>query len=80
MRDLERYVKVNRSKAVVAFAQFQSMTAKEKFYKAAHVSWWQKFFQPNKYKNRKFKGRWLNVKEAPEPDVIIWQNQHIGKM
>jgi hypothetical protein len=20
----------------------------------------------------------LNIKEAPEPDVIIWENQHIG--
>jgi len=40
LRDLERYVRINRSKAVVAFAQFQSMTGREKFYKNAKLKWW----------------------------------------
>lgn len=42
MREMETYVRKSRSKAVVAFAQFQSMTAKEKFFKNAHLSWWKK--------------------------------------
>lgn len=48
LRDLERYVKISRSKAVVAFAQFQSMTAKQKFYKNAHTTWFQRTFQAKK--------------------------------
>lgn len=91
LRDLERYVRLNRSKAVVAFVQFQSMTGKEKFYKNASLKWWQKLCQAKKFKHLKyvsnhyaypyrFKGRYLDVQIAPEPDVIIWENQHIGNV
>lgn len=44
MREMELYVRRNKSKAVVAFAQFQSMTAKEKFLKASKLTWFQKTF------------------------------------
>jgi hypothetical protein len=26
----------------------------------------------------RFRNIFLNVKDAPEPDVIIWENQHIS--
>jgi len=25
----------------------------------------------------RFKGVWLEIKKAPEPEVILWENQHI---
>lgn len=74
MRQMELYVRKNRSKAVVAFAQFQSMSGRDKIIKALKLNWFQKNFQAKKFRHLRFKNRWLEVTLAPEPDVIIWQN------
>lgn len=55
------------------------MHGKKKFLKDIKVSWWKRICQGKKYAGKKFKNTWLDVKKAPEPDVIIWQNQHISK-
>lgn len=78
MTEMEAYVKNNKSRGVVAFAQFQSMTGKDKFFEATKVSWFNRTFRAKKFEAKQFRGTFLNIKEAPEPDVIIWENQHIG--
>ena len=49
MAEMQNYVKTNKSVAVVAFAQFQSMSGKEKFLKTTKLSWFNKIFQAKKY-------------------------------
>ncbi len=74
MTEMENYVKTNKSRGVVAFAQFQSMSGKDKFFKALKISWFNRVFRKKKFAERQFRGQFLDVKEAPEPDVIIWEN------
>ncbi len=50
---MQNYVKTNKSVAVVAFAQFQSMSAKIKFMKATKLSWFNRTFQSKKYAHLK---------------------------
>ena len=44
MKEMQQYVKNNKSVAVVAFAQFQSMSGKDKFMKATELSWFKRTF------------------------------------
>ena len=49
---METYVQNNKSRAVVAFAQFQSMTGKEKFLDAVKVSWFNRVFRAKKFADK----------------------------
>lgn len=52
-RELKTYARENRTKAAVAFAQFESMSAKIKFMKAMKLTWFQRTFQAEKFKAKK---------------------------
>ena len=53
MAEMQNYVKTNKSVAVVAFAQFQSMSGKEKFLKTTKVSWFNITFFAKKFADKK---------------------------
>jgi len=67
----------NKQTCVVAFVQFISMHGKINFYKTVKIDWFSKIFYGRQNENKKFSGQWLDVRRAPEPEVVIWENQHV---
>ncbi|TNV86581.1 hypothetical protein FGO68_gene17344 [Halteria grandinella] len=67
------------SECVVAFAQFQSMNGAQKFRKALRLSKWIQLFNGSMHEDKKFQGAWLDIKKAPEPEVINWENYTVTK-
>lgn len=77
VRRLEQFDEMTQQRAVVAFVQFKSMTGQRRFLKGARVGWFKRTFKKKEYEDKKFKGQWLDIRRAPEPEVVLWQNQHI---
>jgi hypothetical protein len=50
------------------------MSGKDKFLEATQISWFNRIFRAKKFANKQFRGEFLEIKDAPEPDVIIWEN------
>jgi len=67
----------NNETCVVAFVQFISMHGKIKFYKTSRMDWFSKLFYGRQNVHKKFQEQWLDVRRAPEPEVILWENQHV---
>lgn len=53
------------------------MHGKIKFYKTAKIDWLSKLFYSKQNEFKKFQGQWLDVRRAPEPEVVLWENQHV---
>lgn len=71
---MEEYARKHPSRAVSAFAEFTSMSGKQKMIEAYNVGKCRRCCNYSKYKHKYINGVWPEVKEAPEPSVIIWEN------
>lgn len=54
------------------------MLGQKKFLKAARVSSWNRWFEPDYHQHKKFMGQWLDIMKAPEPEVILWHNYNVS--
>ena len=74
LSEMEKYAQKNKSRGVVAYAQFQSMNGRDKFLKAIKGTNWCARVCGKKHDHKYLKKKWPDVKKGPEPTVIIWQN------
>jgi hypothetical protein len=75
---MEKYALKNKSRGVVAYAQFQSMNGRDKFLKSIKGTNWCSRKCTDRHKHKYLKKKWPDVKKGPEPTVIIWQNLQFG--
>ena len=74
LSEMEKYAQKNKSGGVVAYAQFQSMNGRDKYFKAIKGTNWCARVCGKRHDHKYLKKKWPDVKKGPEPTVIIWQN------
>lgn len=84
LHELAEYAKTHRSKAVVVYIQFRSMSASKKAVEQFSVSKARRCFliccgKKGEIEGRYLSGLWPKVQRAPEPTVINWQNLKYGR-
>ena len=81
----QNYIDENKSEVVSAYVMFRSMEGKERAIKAFSHGFLARTLlsclccRHIRYQQKKLLGRWLKVKTAPAPDIILWENLKVGK-
>jgi hypothetical protein len=75
---MEKYAMKNKSRGIIAYAQFQSMNGRDKFLRAINKTAWCMRICTKRHDYKYLKKKWPEVAKGPEPTVIIWQNLQVG--
>eukprot|EP00347_Sterkiella_histriomuscorum_P019500 403341392 len=81
----KRFESTNQNKVVNAYVMFRSMEGKHRVLNAFKDGSITRFFKTYfcckciHYNKKKFLGKWIKVKEAKAPDIILWENLKTGK-
>jgi t-SNARE complex subunit (syntaxin) len=72
LAEMEKYAMKNKSRGIIAYAQFQSMNGRDKFLRAINKTAWCMRICTKRHDYKYLKKRWPEVAKGPEPTVIIW--------
>eukprot|EP00347_Sterkiella_histriomuscorum_P022647 403337690 len=80
----QNYDLENNNHVINAYVTFRSVQGKERIVQAFKAGKCRRccianFCFSKRYKKKKFLGKWLQVKPAVAPDLIIWENLKVGK-